>query len=218
MNNLSKSQMHNDYQFESKFKNNPIIYKNYINLILSNNIEDFLPIITKNYVYTPVTVKDIPQFSQIDDASIKLVDIIIKSGDCGFTFDQLGLYLTSPGKKKSAYKKYGENHAKFAELLDLVFITKTSPRKIYLTGLGKLFYSLHPENKNKVLIFQMIRLNIVVEIINNYSTNNSFIILDYLKQYLSESTAKRRSSNVKAIFKFLAENDFALAKEIISLF
>lgn len=218
MNNISNSQNPHIFQLIEQSENNTAIYQNYIEFILSNCMENFSDIIFENIPLLSITIKDIPQFSQINDASFKLVDILTDSGDFGVSFNQLGFYLTKPGKKQGAYKKYGENHAKFAELLDLVLITKKSPRKIYLTELGKLFYSLDSQSKNKVLVFQMLKLNIVRDIINHCSSDDSFSILDYLMQYVSESTAKRRLSNINVIFKFLNHNKIKTIKDIIDQF
>jgi hypothetical protein len=217
MNNISNSQNPHIFQLIEQSENNIDIYQNYVDFILSNSIKDFYDIIFENSPVSSITLKDIPQLSQISDASINLVDILTDSGDFGTTFDQLGFYLTKPGKKPGAYKKYGENHSKFGELLDFVLIGKKSPRKIYLTELGKLFYYLDTDSKNKILIFQILRIKIVRDIINLYSTDKSFNILDYLMNYLSESTAKRRLSTIKTIFKFLDDNNVDIVKDIIYL-
>ncbi len=108
-------------------------------------------------------------------------------------------------KKVGAHVKYGENHAKLAELLDLVTITNgpsEAHRKVYLTRLGKLFNSSDDSTKANILKSQIFNMDIVQDIINKYDYEN-FNIDDYLNSILSESTAIRRRPNVKFLFHYL---------------
>jgi hypothetical protein len=145
----------------------------------------------------------IPQFSNFDDGAYTVVNILMESDNKGLTFLQLGKKLLATGKTNYAYNKYGENHSKLAELLDLVTINQERPRKILLTELGKSFYHLKKQQKEKILKNQVYRMEIVKDIIVKHS-EDTFNLIEYLMaNNLSLSTAKRRAPNVRKLFQFL---------------
>lgn len=160
-----------------------------------------------------ITVADIPQFSNFEHGTSKITEILVKHNNEGLTFNEIGIYLQ--GKKSdAANKKYGENHSKLAELLDLVTITNARPRKVFITKLGVVFTNSSDTKKDKILMAQISRTAIVKDIIEK-SSWQSFNLLEYLKLYLAISTAKRRCSNVKRLFKFLHNNGISEMDRII---
>lgn len=155
-----------------------------------------------------MTAQDIPQFSDFDqviNGTLIIANEFYENGE-SLTYDKLGELLPGNRKKTNvARKKYGENHAKTAELLEFVTILPERTRKIVITPLGRLFVEAMEEERKRILVRQLLRTTIVQDILNYYSLNGPFNILDYLEQYLSHKTAERRKSNVKTFFKVLAE-------------
>ncbi len=158
---------------------------------------------------------NIPQFSNFDDGTYRLVEILAEEGNSGLTFNELGELLEGPGKNEVAYKKYGENHAKLAELLDFATITNTRPRQVFLTKLGKIFYKSESSKKISMLKSQIYRMAIVKDIIVNH-TNDSFNLKNYLMSAnLKESTAIRRMPNIRTLFKFLQEHNVSEVESVL---
>ncbi len=151
-----------------------------------------------SYIISP---KNIPQYSNLEDGTFKIIEIL-KKNNSGMSFNEIGVGLTGSGKKDVAYKKYGENHSKLAELLDLVYITIDSPRKVFLTDLGKLFSRSDLNIKIKILHNQILRIPIIQDIIKNWSDAN-FNLIEYLNKFLAKSTAIRRTPNIKQLLAFL---------------
>lgn len=152
-----------------------------------------------------ISVNAIPQFSNFEVGCYEVVNTLFKYNNVGLTFSELGYYLQGPGKNDIAYKKYGENHAKLAELLDFVAITETRPRRVYLTLLGESYYKASSQRKLQILKTQVFRMEIVKDIIIRH-TSQDFDLRNYLRMFLSEKTTTRRLPNVKKLFYFLKEN------------
>lgn len=158
----------------------------------------------------------IPQYSNFEDGAYKVVEILDTEDDRGLTFDELG-DLFGVTDTDYARKKYGEEQSKLAEFLDFVAITYTRPRKIYLTKLGKLFIQASCTEKKKIINQQIIRMEIVKDIIQKQLIT-SFKLVNYLSKPegpLALSTAERRSSNVRTLFNILKENGIDEAELIL---
>lgn len=146
---------------------------------------------------------NIPQFSNFDDGTIKLLKILRQSGDFGPIFDEVGRFLTGNGKKTGAYKKYGENHSKLAELLDLVYIDKSErSRQVYLSCLGREIEMMCEKEVMSVFAKLAIRIPIVIEIIKS-ATYGKVSVDQILSKYLAETTVIRRRTNVKYIVNLI---------------
>ena len=161
-----------------------------------------------------ITPDLIPQFSNFDDGTYKLIQILTNEGNRGLTFNELGEKLEGPGRSDVAYKKYGENHAKLGELLDLTTINNESPRKVFLTKLGESFFKSNDSRKTAILKSQIVRMDIIRDIFQN-SQDKDFDLTSYLGSYLAETTAERRRPNVKRLISFLAENEVVAAKDVL---
>lgn len=165
-----------------------------------------------------MSVQDIPQFSSFDHAVYDTPFLVDEANrrDEFLTFDRLGELL--PGERTDtlvAKKKYGENHAKTAELLGLITILPEQTRKLQITPLGQVFLDATPEEKDRILTRQIMRTAIVRDIYSKYELTGSFDITQYLENYLSHSTAVRRRPNVKVLFEKLADFDVEGAEEIL---
>lgn len=176
-------------------------------LINMTSVEEIIKLIGDSSDREPVTKDNIPQYSQLSDALYKVSKIL---HDCGkkLSFDDIGYYLTrgNTNYKQNliANKKYGENHAKLAALLDLVLVDKTSLRaQISLSEFGKHF-SLLPYAEQKELAY---KLCLRIPIIQDYFiSNGSEAKLDKDLNILSPETKKRRRSNVINVVKLVSEH------------
>jgi len=154
---------------------------------------------------TSITQANIPQFSNFADGTNRLITILRKSGNYGPIFDDIGLYLTNPGKKTAAYKKYGENHSKLSELFDLTYIIrKGGARQVYLTELGKVIEKMQEESSKNIIAKLAIKIPIIKKLIESALTGE-VSIESVLSNYLSASTVIRRRPNVKYIINLIKD-------------
>ncbi len=165
-----------------------------------------------------ISIHDIPQFSNFDHAVYDTPILVSQANRKGefLTFDSLGELL--PGKRTDTYvakKKYGENHAKTAELLGLITIIPEHTRKLQITPLGEFFIDATMEEKDRILARQLIRTAIVQDIYSRYKIFGGFNIIEYLENYLSHTTAIRRRPNVRMFFEKLADFNVEGADEIL---
>lgn len=194
------------------------VTQEYVDYILNNfSPETELMNIINSKNDWSITVNHVPQFSSWEDVVFKTIDVLYRAGDYGPTFEKLGYFLRGKASE-IALKKYGENHAKCCELLDLTAITNNRPRQVYLTSLGKIYYRLKSKEKEKIILHQLLRMPLVREIIT-LSNNPDFCVKDYLmSRGLSEKTSVRRKSNIKTMMHFLYKNGLFPANDIIAKF
>lgn len=164
-----------------------------------------------------ITANEVPQFSAWGDVIYRTIDVLYKAGDYAPTFEKMGYFLRGKASEV-ALKKYGENHAKCCEMLDLTAITPTRPRQVHLTVLGKRYYKLENKEKNKVILHQILRMPLMREIIA-MSNKPDFCVKNYLmSKGLSEKTSIRRKPNIKTMMQFLYENGLFPVIDIIEKF
>lgn len=166
-----------------------------------------------------MTVQDIPQFSNFDIVLNETLLYIKESSDNGhlLSFSELGQML--PGQNAdndTARKKYGENHAKTAELLGFVTIVPNRLRLLQITPLGETYLSATEDEKNRILTRQLTRSTIVRDIFGIYAVHGPFDITEYLERFMSHSTAVRRRPNVKAFFQKLVDLNVEGAEDIMN--
>jgi hypothetical protein len=150
-----------------------------------------------------ITSANIPQFSDFNDGIINVITIIRQMGDFGPGYEQIGKYLLGKGKKPIAYLKYGENHAKLAQQLGLLKTKKEGRHvTIYLSEVGKIYEALPEDEKMKYIKKQVLKIPIIHELTFNKKDINIF---EELSLYLAESTARRRTSNVKKIMELVED-------------
>lgn len=145
-----------------------------------------------------ITVEDIPQYSTFSKATEDLFELLSSVKE-PVTFLTAGRHFLGGERSDVAYRKYGENHSKLAELLDLVAISYDRPRQIHLTALGSVFSTANEQDKKEILRTQILRMNIVQDILRKCSAGG-FTLDGYLMPYLAPSTVERRKSNVRTLF------------------
>lgn len=148
-----------------------------------------------------ITSSNVPQFSSIESA-YKVPEILLATNE-GQEFEGLGIYLDyEPHKKPAANKKYGENHAKLAVLLDLADIVNAGKMKVVPTEFGSLFAQLDCTEKRAMAARLCFRIPIIQRMIA--SNEEEVEITDYLKIF-SDSTKKRRLPNIKALLAIIKQ-------------
>jgi len=155
----------------------------------------------------------IPQYSKMNDAIHNVVDILYKSGKENLTFDEIGYYLDGKEKNEVAQRKYGENHSKFASLLDLTSISApNNVNHITLSVLGNAYRELPNEKRESIVARLAFRITIIQHIFVN-ALGKKIIISDYMHG-LSEQTRKRRKPNVSDLINFIKKHSSAEMKGI----
>ena len=172
-----------------------------INEMRNTKIEEIIEFI-KNNETNEVNSANIPQFSFFDNGTIFLIEKLRMGGNYGPTFKELGEQFLGQGKKKGAYVKYGENHAKLGRLYDLVYIKKDRVSRVYLSTLGRILEGLEIEEQEELLSKFSFKIPIIQQCIK-YDILNSDGVMELLMEYLSVNTALRRKSNVINILKML---------------
>lgn len=183
--------------------------KDYVNNLYLDN-----PLYKNSYLYsvlqhdTELCSSTIPQYSNFNDGTYNVLTLLDNNSNTGYTYLELGKLLQGPGKKDGAYIKYGENHAKLSVILGLAYIEKKDKsKKVFISALGKKFNLLNEAQKSILLKYQIYNVP-VIKYIFNLSVKNNVDIINFLKNItnLSPSTAKRRSSNIRDLFRRLREN------------
>lgn len=155
----------------------------------------------------PVTKENIPQYSSLADALFGVVKILRSTSE-PMSFEDIGYYLTreDPTSKQNevANKKYGENHAKMAALLDLVLIDKANVRAhITLSEFGTYYALLSHEKQEDISYKLCLRIPIAQ---NYFLSDHPQDTLEEDLKILSNATQKRRRSNVANVVKWIAEH------------
>lgn len=118
-------------------------------------------------------------------------------------FESLGIYLDYVSHKKpAANKKYGENHAKLAVLLDLAEMVNAGKMTVVSTEFGSIFARLDGADKRAMAARLCFRIPIIQRMIASEAENVE--IADFLKIF-SDSTKKRRLPNIKALLAIIKQ-------------
>lgn len=155
--------------------------------------EDILRELQQMPISNKFSSYNIPQFSSLDDC-FNSIDKLIRSGLDGINFARMGYLLRTNKRKKGADCKYGENHAKCAELMGLCRINNGIWRNSY----SYAYESLDDYSKEKIKP----KLCLGIDLIRGFFANH--MSDEYIKEAfscLSESTRIRRRPNIKKIIE-----------------
>ncbi len=183
----------------------------FIDILLEIDSNELFSIVNTITEHEEILPYNIPQFSKIND--ILNVCKICNSTDGIISFNDMGYYLNGIDRNDTAAKKYGENHAKCATLLDLNVINSIN-NTYYIKNsiLGNRFDKLSNTEKQNLLKKLIFRIPVVTQIIVD-ATSKQVEITDYL-HLLSSTTIKRRKSNVFELIK-LAVKDLENGNDIL---
>lgn len=177
----------------------------YVNMINSINISEILNYISSDiFISESIESSDIFQFSNLDDAIIKICEIFKAANDPGLRYFEIGNLLLNDGleRKKGAFIKYGENHAKTAELLSLLHNINNT---YFLSCIGYIFCDLDKEQQTKLLTRLVLRNKLIIRLLRA-SKNGKVNVREFLYM-ISDSTYIRRRSNIKSILNLLTRSD-----------
>ena len=170
--------------------------------LLDLKIEECLSIIDFNTYGDIADIKYIPQFGKTETL-IHVPRYFIDKGQTSVDYPQLGFYL-KPDINASlmANTKFGENHGKAMALLGL---TDCINKRIVPSAFTNAFCSYDKDKQNEIIIKLFFRIPIVQIILKAASKNQ---VNGYLPmQALMDSTRRRRSQCLRAIFKLLLSYD-----------
>lgn len=197
--------------FEKAF-NEKMLYRNYVfdsisaaqylTDLLSAPYSNFISYMIDNYNVSYLSPEDVLQYSSFDDATTNICAAIKKHNDEGFKALEIGKFLEDDGKerKDTAYIKYGENHAKTAESLGLVF---NLSNVYFLSCIGYSLDTLSDKERRELLARLIIRNRLVQRLIyRSLSEKQSSFMKE--TDFLTESTANRRKSNNRYLFQFIS--------------
>lgn len=184
-----------------------------IQILLKYSLNDIIDIILASENLENVSKDNIPQYSDLNDAIYGVNKILVDAGE-ELTFEDLGFYLGQLHENRNdgliAQKKYGENHAKLATLLDLACINKTGNKShIYSSELGKKFYFLSDGDKKNLTKKLCLRIPIIQKV---FKVGSVAQINEEIK-ILSVSTQNRRRSNVENVLRSIIEGEKILSFE-----
>lgn len=190
-----------------------IIVKRLVDILLKYSIEECIEIIKQSDKREYITKENIPQFSDLDDATINLNKILVESGDSS-NYKEIGYYLRRDEEDYAenviALKKYGENHSKLSTLIDLSVINNNiHTTSVTLSLMGEYFYCLSELEKQRLLK----RLYLRIPIIQNILIDGDFNNINKFLSVLAESTVKRRRSNVEKVVRSILEDGEELSKK-----
>ena len=188
-----------------------VIVECFVKVLLSYDLEEIIDIICSSDNLEAVTKDNIPQYSSMDDALYEVNRILVKA-EKEMTFEKLGEILEAKRGENTAnliaLKKYGENHAKLATLIDLAVIEKKGNRSnVEVSVLGKRFYALDEISKKELVR----RLLLRIPIVQNAFKENKIEQIDTDMEILSVTTKKRRRSNVINVVRSIIEDNAKLS-------
>lgn len=195
---INKKMLYYDYAFPEQ----EVI--SYIRSIITTDCSHFVDFSLLTLITENLNAAHVFQFSNVEDGTYRLCNILKSIKDPGVNYLQAGKLLLSDGKERliAAYRKYGENHTKTAASLGLLHELD----KIYfLTCLGKTLDLLSEEERTKLMTRLVLRNTLVIKILQTAKKRR--FALRNLLCFLSDSTYKRRKSNIGTILKKLEKSD-----------
>lgn len=167
--------------------------KQLVDELLHSTIEDIKQA-TLSIPQLIVTSHNIPQYSSFANGTSEMLKYLRMSGDYGPSFIEIGEHYLESGHKATAYIKYGENHAKLAELLGLVIIKRLDKKRTFLSDLGREIEKLRSEQQDNCFAKLALKIPIVQEAIR-FNIASPKELEAHLVKYLSPITAIRRRKN-----------------------
>ena len=199
------------YEYEKKVNKDLLFYsfdkakvEEYVEGLINIPLLQFLEYVDNLEEKQQIEAKDIFQFSDFNDATIIFCEKMKNTDNPGMKFSEIGRLLLDDGKARNtgAIVKYGENHAKTAEMLGLAFeLCKT----YYLSGIGYIYAELSKEKQKKLLTRLVIRNKLILRMYQ--ASKNGAIDMREFLYMISDTTYMRRRSNIKRILNVLSNSD-----------
>lgn len=172
----------------------------YVREVINTDILKYFDWLASHFTCSVLSINDAVQFSSFEDATKRIVEKMIRAGDEGYSHIQIGKFLQDDGSWRTdgAYTKYGENHAKTASYLGLLFALN---KCYYVSSVGYMLDSLTKDQQEKLIARMFVRTNLFKSIF--YLSMNGKVCLRELFDFISEATYVRRRSNIKKLFQEL---------------
>lgn len=185
-------------------KDNKCEARDYVAALLKLPIENYIEYIQKKLEKKNISCKEVCQFSSFEDATISICTKLKTIDNPGVKFSDIGKHLLDDGKerKEGAYIKYGENHAKTASSLGLVFEFYNT---YYLSCIGEVYIELEDVDREHFLIRLILRSNLISRMIQ--ASQNGKVNMREFLHMLSDSTYLRRKSNIRKMIEYLYHSD-----------
>lgn len=156
-----------------------------------------------------IGAKDVFQFSNFDDATIRLCQRMAEVDNPGLKHVEVGKLLLNDGKERNdgAYTKYGENHAKTGTAIGLI---QDLSKNYFLSCIGYIYPLLDSDLQDKCIHRLWLRNVLIQRLL--CATRNGKVDVRQMLFMLSTSTYIRRSSNIKTVWGKListSEYDFS---------
>ena len=201
-------------QYEEKINKDILFYnfpqeevRGYVEQVIAEPLPRFLAYMDKLSERVKIESGDIFQFSDLDDGTTVFCEKMSRTDNPGMKFIDIGRLLLDDGKdrKDGALVKYGENHAKTAEMLGLSFeLCKT----YYLSGIGYIYVELSKEQQDRFLTRLVLRNKLITRLYQ--ATKNGNVNMREFMYMLSDYTYVRRKSNVKKNINILKPRLFTI--------
>lgn len=171
-----------------------------LKILIKKSCRQILEILEQECRLFPIDKADICQFSNFDDCYYRVIDLIIRSGIEGITWEKMGFLLRTTPRTRVADTKYGENHGKTAVQLGLCQMDKH--HRFWATTMGECFNSLCGEDKEVLRPKQCLYIPIVH---NYFVCGEDKELMEGYFSLLSESTSKRRRPNINRLINLVKE-------------
>lgn len=177
------------------------IYEIVIRILLKTPSSSIISILELESQDFEIQKADICQYSSFDDCYYRVINLAIRSGIEGISWDRMGFLLRTKPRSKVADTKYGENHGKTAVQLGLCQMDKS--HHFWPTDFGMCFDKMPKEDKDALRS----KLCLYIPIIQNYfvSGMDDHLLNSYF-DLLTESTQKRRRPNVAKIINIVKKS------------
>lgn len=188
--------------YEYKFSKQEVL--SYLQSVINVDLGLFVEAILNTVIIQPLNSRDVFQFSNLDNATFALCSAMRSINDPGISYLQAGKLLLRDGRERDvrAYLKYGENHLKTGATLGLFYELD----KIYFVSCIGYVSSLIDETSRSRLLDRMILRSRLFIKLMQISKARSFHLRNVLC-FLSDSTYRRRRSNIRTLLKCLENNE-----------
>ncbi len=175
----------------------------YVRQFLAVPVLQFVQYDLDKQIADPIMPQDVFQFSSLEMGTYIICRKLADIGNPGVTHVQAGKLLLDDGKTRNdmAYRKYGENHLKTAELLGLIF---NLSHTYFMSCMGTAYLELNHEEQQNLLVRLLLRSKIISRFIKE--TKCGTVNARQFLYMLSDTTYARRKSNLKCLFECLKES------------
>lgn len=162
-------------------------------------IKIFFDVLLTLRLERPIVASDVLQYSSFYDAVCRVPELL-EFYPRGTSFVNIGYQIVA-ATKEAANRKYGENHSRLAEALNLVTVSSSKPRYSRSTAWGHYLIQYTFEEKEdvyrKLLLREYFLQNVLQRAVQGATTYFQIV------PFLAETTALRRRSNTHHLVDYL---------------